>query len=65
MSEAYRIELDWEEVKRIRRNDPITGDASEELDETTIYPAKHFVVPHDILLNATDKIREELKNQYD
>lgn len=65
MSEAYRIELDWEEVKRIRRYDPITGDASEELDETTIYPAKHFVVPHDMLLNATDKIREELKNQYD
>ncbi len=65
MSEAYRIELDWEEVKRIRRYDPITGDASEELDETTIYPAKHFVVPHDMLLNATDKIREELKYQYD
>ncbi len=65
MSEAYRIELDWEEVKRIRRYDPLKGEASEELDETTIYPAKHFVVPHDMLLNATDKIREELKQQYD
>ncbi len=65
MSEAYRIELDWEEVKRIRRYNPVSGEVSEELDETTIYPAKHFVVPHDMLLNATDKIREEMKNQYD
>ena len=36
MSEAYRIELDWEEVKRIRRYDPITGDASEELDRKSV-----------------------------
>ena len=61
--EAYRIELDWDEVSRIRRYNVITGETVEELDETTIYPAKHFVVPADMLQKATDKIKEELEEQ--
>ena len=61
--EAYRIELDWDEVSRIRRYNVITGETIEELDETTIYPAKHFVVPADMLKKATDKIKEELEEQ--
>ena len=61
--EAYRIELDWDEVSRIRRYNVITGETVEELDETTIYPAKHFVVPADMLKKATDKIKEELEEQ--
>ena len=58
--EAYRIELDWDEVVRIRRFNTITGATVEELDETVFYPAKHFVVPKDILINATQRIQEEL-----
>ena len=61
--EAYRIELDWDEVSRIRRYNVITGETIEELDETTIYPAKHFVVPADMLQKATDRIKEELEEQ--
>ena len=61
--EAYRIELDWDEVSRIRRYNVITGETVEELDETTIYPAKHFVVPADMLQKATDRIKEELEEQ--
>ena len=61
--EAYRIELDWDEVSRIRRYNVITGETIEELDETTIYPAKHFVVPADMLKKATDRIKEELEEQ--
>ncbi len=58
--EAYRIELDWDEVVRIRRFNTITGATVEELDETVFYPAKHFVVPKDILIDATQRIQEEL-----
>lgn len=58
--EGYRIELDWEEIVRIRRFHVISGDIMEELDETTIYPAKHFVVPPDMLKAATDRIQGEL-----
>lgn len=58
--EAYRIELDWEEIVRIRRFNVISGKTVEELDETVLYPAKHFVVPHDLLLEATNRIQTEL-----
>lgn len=58
--EAYKIELDWDEVSRIRRFNVITGETVEELEETVIYPAKHFVVPHDLLLSATERINAEM-----
>ena len=61
--EAYRIELDFDEVVSIRRFHTIDGHIIEELDETTIYPAKHFVVPAEMLKNATDRIREEMIEQ--
>ena len=31
MNDAYRIELDWEEVSRIRRFNPLTGETIEEI----------------------------------
>lgn len=58
--EAYRIELDWDEVAKIRRFNVITGKITEELDETSIYPAKNFVVPQDALNEATERIKNEL-----
>ena len=41
--EAYRIELDWDEVVRIRRFHVLNRDTTGEIDETVFYPAKHFV----------------------
>ena len=61
--EAYRIDLEWEEVARIRRVNSISGQTIEELDETTIYPAKHFVVPQNMLISAVDRIRDEMTEQ--
>lgn len=61
--EAYRIELDFDEIVRIRRFNVISGNTTEELDETTIYPAKNFVVPHDALAMATDRIQTELEER--
>ena len=58
--EAYKIELDWEDVARIRRFNVVSGNTVEELDETVFYPAKHFVVPHDQLVEATGRIQAEL-----
>ncbi len=63
MEEAYRIELEWDEVTRIRRFNPVSGETVEKLDETTIYPAKHFVVPHSMLLNAVDVINSEMEER--
>ena len=61
--EAYRIELDWDEVVRIRRFHVLHRDTTGEIDETVFYPAKHFVVPHDQLLVATDRIQKEMEER--
>lgn len=61
--EAYRLELDWEEIAKIKRFNVLTGEIRENLDETVFYPGKHFVVPHDMLLSATDRIMHEMEDQ--
>jgi excinuclease ABC, B subunit len=63
MHEAYRIELDWEEIVRIRRFDPISGEIREDMDELMLYPAKHFIVPPEMLQAAQDRIKTEMENQ--
>ena len=60
--EAYRIELDWDEIVKISRFNVLTGEITERLDETVFYPAKHFVVPHDMLLQATERIQSEMED---
>ncbi len=61
--QAYRIELDFDEISRIRRFDVITGETIEELDELQLYPAKHFVVPQEMLESATQRIMTELEQR--
>ena len=58
--EAYRIELDWEEIVSIKRFNVLNRNITGELDETVFYPAKHFVVPHDQLIVATERIQKEM-----
>ncbi|HAH62334.1 MAG TPA: excinuclease ABC subunit B, partial [Treponema sp.] len=61
--EAYKIELDWDRIARIRRFNAISGNTIEELDETVIYPARHFVVPQSMLIDATGRIQRELDDR--
>ena len=61
--EAYRIELDWEEIVRIKRFNVLNRDVTGELDETVFYPAKHFVVPKEQLIGATDRIQKEMEDR--
>ena len=61
--EGYRIELDWNEVVRIRRFNVLNRDVTGELNETVFYPAKHFVVPQDKLIEATERIQKEMEEQ--
>ncbi len=65
LEEAYRIELDFDSVVRIRRLNPITGEASDELEEAVVYPAKHFVMPEDMVQKAVQRIKTELRERYD
>ena len=66
LEEAYRIELDFDTVARIRKFDPLTGRAQgEDLEEAIIYPAKHFVMPEDMVRKAINSLKEELDGQYE
>jgi excinuclease ABC subunit B len=65
LQEAYRIELEYDTVVRIRKFDPISGQAGSELDEAVVYPAKHFVMPEDQVRNAISRIRSELDERYE
>ena len=58
MEDAYRLEFDWEEIVRIRKFNPISGEVIQEYEELSIYPAKHFVMPEDAIPNALE-IRKE------
>jgi len=58
--EGVRIEWFGEEIDRITRFDPLTGNMFDQLPAVTIYPGKQFVTPTDKLKRAILSIREEL-----
>ena len=60
LEEAYRVDLDWDRVERIRRFNPVSGEMLEDLDRALIYPAKQFVMPADMVQNALGAIKQEL-----
>ncbi|MCL2720797.1 MAG: excinuclease ABC subunit B [Treponema sp.] len=63
MEEAYRVDMDWDKVERIRRFNPVSGEMLEDLDRALIYPAKQFVMPGSMIHNAMGAIRQELKER--
>ena len=60
---AYRIELDFDEISSIKRFYVLDRATEEELDELQLYPAKHFVVPHETLVSACDRIENEMNER--
>ncbi len=60
---ALRIEFWGDEIDRIVEIDPLTGELLSQHDRVDIYPAKHFVTPHDKLMAAIEDIKEELKGR--
>ena len=60
---AYRISLDFDVVEGIQRIHALTGEVLENLEMTTVYAAKHFVMPEDRIRFACETIREELGEQ--
>src|SRR3954467_3464203 len=59
--QAIRIELWGDEVERISKIDPLTGETIVQLDQCAIYPAKHFVTQRPTIERAVKAIREELR----
>ena len=57
---AVRVEFWGDEVERITRFDPLTGEVVGELSEVWIYPATHYVASQDRMRRAIASIEEEL-----
>jgi len=57
---AYRIEFFGDEVERITKIDPLTGEILGKPERLQIFPGSHYVTPFDKLKVALGSIQEEL-----
>jgi excinuclease ABC subunit B len=57
---AYRIEFFGDDVERILKIDPLTGEILGTPKEIRVFPGSHYVTPQDKLKLALGKIRNEL-----
>jgi excinuclease ABC subunit B len=58
--QAVRIEMFGDEIEKITKVDPLTGQTITPLERTAVYPAKHFVTTRPSLERAVKEIRVEL-----
>jgi excinuclease ABC subunit B len=58
--QAIRIEFWGDEVERISKINPLTGDTIAQIEQCAVYPAKHFVTERAKIERAVGLIRAEL-----
>ncbi len=58
-----RVQFWGDEVERIIRLNPVTGEVVEELSELFVFPATHYVTERERMLKAITSIEEELKDR--
>jgi len=61
--DALRVEFFGDQIERITRFEPLTGQKLEGIEAVTIYPGKQFVTPAEKLRPALLAIREELSDR--
>ncbi|MGD8866109.1 MAG: excinuclease ABC subunit UvrB [Gemmatimonadales bacterium] len=61
--QAVRVELWGDEVDRLTKIDPLTGDVIAELDRAAIYPATHYAIGRSSLQRAIGLIEWELEQR--
>src|SRR5437660_5078127 len=60
---ATRIELFGDQVESIKEFDPLTGEILARRDELTVFPASHYVTPHEQMQTALEAIGNELEER--
>jgi excinuclease ABC subunit B len=58
--EAVRVELFDDNLENLSVIDPLTGALTGRIPRYTVYPGTHYVTPRERLMQAIDRIREEL-----
>ena len=62
--EATRIEFFGDEIEKIYRIHPLTGEILMERESVAIYPASYYVAPAERMAQAIEAIEEELELRY-
>jgi excinuclease ABC subunit B len=60
---AYRIEFDGDDVEKITKIDPLTGEVLAQLQDLKIFPGSHYVTPFEKLKVAMVSIQDELDDR--
>ena len=60
---AIRVEFFGDEIDRILEIDVLTGEIKNSLEHTAIFPASHYVVPMEKILEAAKNIEVELEER--
>ena len=60
---AIRVEFFGDEIERITEVDVLTGEIRRELNHIALYPASHYVVPMERILEASKAIEKEMEEQ--
>jgi len=58
---VIRIELFGDDIERITKIDPVTGERLADLEEITVFPASHYVTDTDTIHRAIKDIEDELQ----
>jgi excinuclease ABC subunit B len=58
-----RVEFFGETVERLTWRDPLTGRCMETVDEATIFPGSHYVIPEEVVDDALGGIEQELQER--
>jgi excinuclease ABC subunit B len=61
--QGIRIELFGDEVERISRVDPLTGEILEVMEEVVVFPATHYVAGEERMRSAIERIEHELQER--
>lgn len=60
---AYRVEFFGDEVDRITKIDPLTGEILDEPGEIKVFPSSHYVTPKQKLAVAVENIKKEFEER--
>ena len=60
---AVRIEFFGDEVDRISEISTVTGAKTLTLEHVAIFPASHYVIPRDTLLEKLDELKDEMEQR--
>ena len=61
--DLIRVEFFGDEIDRIALVDPLTGKMKSTLDHVAIFPASHYVIQKEKILEGCDRIEQELKER--